>query len=271
MPCMQILYKWCGESERRKRTERNRPSRQSVGKRPSIGKRSSTAITPLQKSKLSKMTIQEDVVLETLCEMTNIEPDRTSTKMKVTPKERKKLFKRFSTHENTEELFTKNEKMKDFMRDVTGNSEKDAHINEEIRRESFRVTNRAGKRPRSLSSLMSRMSSTSRQSLVSSKRNSFQPVKRSSMISNHSWIGNQNANSSQFASFNLENELKSHRELVLKQDRNAQKNPMPLIKRLSTSQMIDKIPDARPSAIVERTTEATKDNNFDNITCDFDN
>ena len=61
-------------------------------------------------------TIQEDAVLETLCEMTNIEPEKASKMTKVTGKERKKLFQKFSMHKNTEDLFNDENKMKEFMR-----------------------------------------------------------------------------------------------------------------------------------------------------------
>jgi hypothetical protein len=63
------------------------------------------------------MTIQEDAVLEALCEMTNIEPEKANSKiMKVTGKERKKLFQKFSMHQETEDLFNDENKMKEFMR-----------------------------------------------------------------------------------------------------------------------------------------------------------
>merc|ERR1711914_4660 len=155
-------------------------------------KRVSDAIYPTQKfSDISKMTIQEDAVLEALCEMTNIEPEKANSKiLKVTGKERKKLFQKFSMHQETEDLFNDENKMKEFMRNITGNSKRDREINDGIDRESVRVS----------------QSRISVGSLVS--RNSFQS--RNSLNK----IGTQNTQNSRI---NLEDELKMHREYRQKQ------------------------------------------------------
>jgi len=182
MPCLQWLGEFFG-------TRRQKDKRGITPyKRTSNKQRVSSANHPVQKhSDISKMTIQEDAVLETLCEMTNIEPEKASKMTKVTGKERKKLFQKFSMHKNTEDLFNDENKMKEFMRDITGYSKRDREINEGIERESIRVS----------------QSRNSLGSMVS--RNSYQSLNK---------VGTQNTQNSRI---NLEDELKMHREYRQKQ------------------------------------------------------
>merc|ERR1712137_868616 len=148
----------------KRRSDRIKERGKNPNKRTSYHKRvSDGVIYPTQKfSDVSKMTIQEDAVLEALCEMTNIEPDKANSKiMKVTGKERKKLFQKFSMHQETEDLFNDENKMKEFMRNITGNSKRDREINDGIEKESVRVSQSRI----SVGSLVSRNSFQSRNSL----------------------------------------------------------------------------------------------------------
>lgn len=126
-----IFSKNCTESSKaRKSNEGSKPVKRSSLQRNSV----QNSKGALNHRNVSKMTIQEDSILETLCEMTNIEPSRTSQTMKVMPKERKKLFEKFSEHNEVGHLFKEEEKMKEFIKDVSGYSEKDKEIDENIRR-----------------------------------------------------------------------------------------------------------------------------------------
>jgi len=87
-------------------------------------------------------------------------------------------------HQETEDLFNDENKMKEFMRNITGNSKRDREINDGIEKESVRVS----------------QSRISVGSLVS--RNSLNK------------IGTQNTQNSRI---NLEDELKMHREYRQKQ------------------------------------------------------
>jgi len=182
---MEWLGIFCGT---KRKSDRIKERGKNPNKRTSNHKRVSDAIYPTQKfSDVSKMTIQEDAVLEALCEMTNIEPEKANSKiLKVTGKERKKLFQKFSMHQETEDLFNDENKMKEFMRNITGNSKRDREINDGIERTSVRV-------------------SQSRISVGSVSRNSFQSLNK---------IGTQNTQNSRI---NLEDELKMHREYRQKQ------------------------------------------------------
>merc|ERR1711917_50844 len=183
MPCMEWLGIFCTT---RRPNERKKERNKNQNKRTSNHKRVSDANYPTQKySDVSRMTIQEDAVLEALCEMTNIETEKALKIDKVTGKERKKLFQKFSKHQETEDLFNDENKMREFMRNITGNSKRDREINDGIERESVRVS----------------QSRISVGSLVS--RNSFQS--RNSLNK----IGTQNTQNSRI---NLEDELKMHRE-----------------------------------------------------------
>merc|ERR1712106_583194 len=88
------------------------------------------------------LVIKEDTVLEALCERTNIEPRTTSVKnreISVTKKERRKLFNRFASSTDMEDLFRDENKMKAFIITQTGYSERDNEINEEIEQLSKRL------------------------------------------------------------------------------------------------------------------------------------
>jgi len=67
----------------KRRSDRIKERGKNPNKRTSYHKRvSDGVIYPTQKfSDVSKMTIQEDAVLEALCEMTNIEPDKANSKI----------------------------------------------------------------------------------------------------------------------------------------------------------------------------------------------
>jgi len=87
------------------------------------------------------MVIHEDTILEALCERTNIEP-RTSVKhreISVTKKERRKLFNKFASSTDMEDLFRDEDKMKAFIITQTGYSERDNEINDEIEQLSKRL------------------------------------------------------------------------------------------------------------------------------------
>jgi hypothetical protein len=87
------------------------------------------------------MVIHEDTILEALCERTNIEP-RTSVKhreISVTKKERRKLFNKFASSTDMEDLFRDEDKMKAFIITQTGYSDRDNEINDEIEQLSKRL------------------------------------------------------------------------------------------------------------------------------------
>merc|ERR1712168_191021 len=227
MPCMEWLGIFCTT---RRPNERKKERNRNPNKRTSNHKRVSDANYPTQKySDVSRMTIQEDAVLEALCEMTNIETEKALKIDKVTGKERKKLFQKFSKHQETEDLFNDENKMREFMRNITGNSKRDREINDGIERTSVRVS----------------QSRISVGSVVS--RNSFQSLNK---------IGTQNTQNSRI---NLEDELKMHREYRQKQI--SQQNVMHQSRGSKTSVATKKSPikNIGPSDNRNRISEVTRE------------
>merc|ERR1712212_163235 len=114
----------------------------------------------------SKITIHEDPVLEALCEKTKIEP-RTSIKKRgisVTQKERKKLFNQFTSASDIEDLFADENKLREFITEVTGSSARDKEINEEITQMKKRYSQDSIRRSNSRTSIGRSISMSSRTS-----------------------------------------------------------------------------------------------------------
>jgi len=95
---------------------------------------------PLERKRTSRATvrrvrsIQEDPLLEALCERTDMEAQTTvrHKRVSVSNRERKRILAEMAYNPDTEEIFTDRDKMSAFIAESTGKSEYDQKINNDI-------------------------------------------------------------------------------------------------------------------------------------------